>query len=193
VVGHLEEARPQWFAAVDEIALHPAPDVPRQQARRPAPCEAQDERIVVVRSGSGARATLRVQDLDRAASHPDPHPAARAEHDGVRRRGRRFDPPHGGLGRIHRPEPQRARRHLLDDRHRPADVITVRVREGQKVDVQQPHGAQGGRDHARADVELAARHAAGVHQHRQAVGEPDQQRVALSHVEGGDLQTSRPG
>src|SRR5262249_30645451 len=88
-----------------------------------------------------------------------------------------------------KPLPDLARPELADNRRRAANVIGVAMRQSKIVEPADAGGSQHGCDDAIADVEgRGRRQAARIDEQRTASRKNDEDRVALPHVQEGDVQ-----
>ena len=84
--------------------------------------------------------------------------------------------------------PERAERDAVEPATQAAEVIGMRMREHRGANGASPSRAQHGREDALPDIDRAADEPAAVDDHRGAVGQIDDRRVALPDVEDRDAQ-----
>ena len=116
--------------------------------------------------------------------------AARRRHRQVHASSARFveQPPVLGVVPIIAAGPQGTNRESRQDAMEPAEVIRVRVRQRDQLEVRDALAAQEGLDHARAGIERAVVGAATVDQDRLSPGHLDDSGISLPHVEERDDQ-----
>src|SRR6266436_2648489 len=94
----------------------------------------------------------------------------------------------GGGGRIGA-DPELARMKVSNDGGKSADVVGMRVRQGDGIEMVNATRPQIGRDHVVAYVEIGIRESGGptrVNEQRFSFWTHDQDGVALAYVDGGD-------
>ncbi len=180
MVGHLEHERRERAAALQEERLAARAQVARQQQGHAAPVEAQHERLVV---GGQRRPRRRPEHGEERVSQPDPLTGGERApgHPRAGQRRHRVERPDGRAAAL----PELAHPEAREHRGQPARVIDVPVGEGDDVQVTDRPIPEKRREHALAHVEPARPARAAVHQHAWPVGQLDQDRVALAHVEEG--------
>jgi hypothetical protein len=96
--------------------------------------------------------------------------------------------------RRNNPVPQIPRLKVGDDAAHSAEVVGVRVRDGDRVEPPDAARPEVRRDHFLSGIELrpgVLRHASGVHQQGLAFRRDQQQRIALADIDGGNFQDAR--
>src|SRR6266478_7490129 len=174
-----------------QVLLARSAQVTRQQQREAAPVEAQYERLLVLPKGRRlveGEGPVGVENGQERRAEPEPLPS----HEGAPTGARAL---HGaqrvlGAGDPAPVLPEFAHAKAREHGTQSARVIGIRMRERHRVEPGRGTIPEKWREHALANVEPVAAGGPPVDEEPRALGQLDQNRVALSHVEESDAKAA---
>jgi hypothetical protein len=190
VVRHFEEAGRERFPRRRDRFLRGVLEISGQEGRLPSPREAQRQRVVVAdRPRRGARSG--------GIQHREPHslpgqvnPAARPHDRRSNLLRRLFRSGVTPISTARIAQPQRLGAEGAENRRSPAQMIAVRVRHHEEIELQDPQGPQRRRHDPRPHVEVVAGPPSRIDEDGAAARQPHQDGVPLADVEHDDLQAA---
>jgi hypothetical protein len=191
VVGHLQEVRRDRATLREEARLGGSLHVASQE-EAPSPVPKPEDEGLVVAGSAGAGACFPPR---RGVEHLQPHAAEMGDESAPRQEQPRaaflrrlLERPESRVVESRGADPDRLGTEHPDDRRRAAEMVLVRVGDDEEIEAQHPEGAQGRRDDACSDIEVAARQSAGIHEQGAALRRPHQEGVSLPDVEGDEIE-----